>query len=120
MPRVKKIETDFAPPAAEAVLEPPKGPSCILDRTDEPAKIVVVINELGEKTPILATGAGEQAIARDDLAWKLPSGAKLQRVRGRIVATHLDRPDLTPMDCATAVEAIRAFPDYLDPRAVND
>lgn len=125
MPRVKKVQTDFAPPEAEAVLadvaapaavaEPaaPLEPPCRMDEFPAPAKLVVVMEQGGEKKVMLLWADRFHPVGKDDLAWKLPVGAKIQRLPETFVAVQLDRPELEPMYGTSARDLILAFPTYI-------
>ena len=109
---VPKAELRFNPPAPSTPAVPPERP-CALDGAPFHSKIVVVQVDKG-KRPILATPNGELPVAENDVAYKLPPGARiLKNGENEYVADQLNpmvkKPSLVT---TTAREAIERFVPY--------
>ena len=104
------VSRETLPEPVVMVAEEADEPPCALDGAPPNSKIVVVM--IGEvRTPVFATPAGVRAIAADDIAHRLPIGAKISvQVDGTFRSTQLDatldKPDLIT---TTGREAIERF-----------
>lgn len=104
---IAPAEVEAVPmPGPTIVLRPP----CALDDATVNSKIVVIRQD-GKNVPIFATPAGMIPLGPDDIARKLPKGAKIQRLGPTMfVAVQLDPAEfLPPLVTTTAREGIGRF-----------
>ena len=111
MPKVEvRLVPPIPPEPKPAPAAPPPQRPCALDGAPIHSKIVVVQRDKG-KCPILATPQGESVVSENDIAYKLPPGARVKKEgEARYVAEQLN-PMVTkpPLVTTTARAAIEQF-----------